>query len=132
MACWKLSFHAVVLAVGCSGNPEPAPDAGPAAGVGMSDPSTAQYRAFAESYILRCIDRFDAAARPRLMEACAGAPYESADAALDDFEQSESVTAAQVEWIRDTWDERQQRDPPQDPRAFATEVAGEVFHEVEF
>ena len=100
----------------------------------MSDSSEAysQHRIFAESYILREIGAFDAAAQARLMAACEGAPYQSADEALDDFDSAESVTQAQVEWIQTTWQERKTKDPESNPKAFAAEVANEVFSEVEF
>jgi hypothetical protein len=85
-----------------------------------------QARVFAESYILRCIDRFDARAQERLMQACPGAPYETADEALNDFSRSESPTEAAVEWIIQTWEKRP-RQSLEDARTFAAEVAPQVF-----
>lgn len=99
----------------------------------MSKPDTSghsQHRVFAESYILRCIGKFDDAAQHRLMEACPGSPYKNADAALDDFESSESITEAQVEWIKDAWSKHQ--DKKSNPQRFAAEVANQVFHDIEF
>jgi hypothetical protein len=100
----------------------------------MSDSSAAysQHRIFAESYILREIGEFDAAAQSRLMAACEGAPYSSADEAVDDFGSAESVTQAQVEWIQTTWQERKAKNPGADPKAFAAEIANEVFIDVDF
>jgi hypothetical protein len=100
--------------------------------VSESPAANSQHRIFAESYVLRAIGEFDAAAQSRLMAACEGAPYQSADEAVDDFGASESVTQAQVEWIEATWQERRSKDPASDPKAFAAEVANEVFFEVEF
>jgi hypothetical protein len=91
-----------------------------------------QHRIFAESYILRCIAAFDAPAQKRLMDACPGAPYATADEALDDFESSESITGAQVEWIADTWRERKKTEPDANPRRFAEEVANRVFSDIDF
>ena len=101
----------------------------------MSDNDTSareQYRIFAESYILRCIGAFDATSQKRLLRACPGAPYATADEALNDFESSESVTEAQVEWIANEWRRRTSADPNANPRTFSEEVAGNVFSEIEF
>lgn len=61
-----------------------------------------QFRVFAESYILRVTDWLDATAQMRLMRACEGSPYATADEALNDFAATESITAAQVEWVRES------------------------------
>jgi hypothetical protein len=100
----------------------------------MSGSSAAysQHRIFAESYILREIGEFDAASQARLMAACEGAPYQSADEALNDFGSAESVTQAQVEWMQTTWRDRTLKNPGTDPKAFAAEIANEVFIDVEF
>jgi hypothetical protein len=101
----------------------------------MSDADTSareQFRIFAESYILRCIGAFDAIAQKRLMGACPGSPYTTADEALNDFESSESITEAQVEWITDEWRQRTSAAPNANPRKFAEEVAANVFSEIDF
>ena len=85
-----------------------------------------QQRVFAESYILRCIDRFDSRAQKRLMQACPGAPYKTADDALDDFSRGESPTEAAVQWLVEAWEKRSGHSA-EDARRFAAEVAHQVF-----
>jgi hypothetical protein len=85
-----------------------------------------QSRVFAESYILRCIDRFDARAQDRLIQACPGAPYKTADDALNDFSRAESPTEAAVQWVLETWEKRPSQSL-EDARRFAAEVAPRVF-----
>jgi hypothetical protein len=121
----------VLLVAGCGGSAAPPPEADATGAAGGLDPAVAApERILAESCVLRHIGRLDEAAQARVLEAVAGGPYITADAALDDFEGSESLTQAHVEWIKTTWSERQQRTPPQSPEEFAAEVAGQVFTEL--
>jgi hypothetical protein len=92
------------------------------------DSAYSQHRIFAESCVLRCIGELDAAAKNRLMDACKGAPYKTADEALDDFERSEALTVAQVEWIQGAWRDRKSANP----KDFAAEVASDVFSDIDF
>src|SRR5687768_7783035 len=96
-----------------------------------SPAADSQSRVFAESYILRAIDEFDDASKARLMEACPGSPYQNTDEALDDFEASESITEAQVEWMQQTWQSRKAADAAANARRFAAEVAPEVFTDLD-
>lgn len=118
----------VLLVAGCGGRAAPPPEAEATGAAGGLQPDVAgPVRILAESCVLRHIGRLDEAAQARVLEAVSGGPYTTADEALDDFEGSESLTQAHVEWIKTTWSERQQRTPPQPPEAFAAEVAGQVF-----
>lgn len=97
-----------------------------------ADDPYAEYRVLAESSVLRTIGELDAAAEARVMAACAGAPYQNADEAIDEFEASESLTVAHVEWMQETWRSRKAEDPDANPQAFAAEVANDVYSEIEF
>ena len=71
------------------------------------------YRLFTEAYILHCIGELDGLTASRLLERCVGSPYETIDDAIRDFEQTESVSIALVEWVRTTWNESEKQTPKQ-------------------
>lgn len=93
---------------------------------GTDSAGESQARVFAESYILRCIDRLDARAKKRLIQACSGAPYKTADDALNDFSASESPTEDAVKWLIQAWEKRKGQSQ-EDARLFAAEVASGIF-----
>lgn len=86
-------------------------------------------RQLAESFILHAIDRLDTESEAAVIRICEGAPYPNAVEALMDFSGGMSITIDEVEWIRNTWAERQHVDPQADPKAFAAEVVPLLFSE---
>jgi len=86
-------------------------------------------RILSECYILRCLGEFDAEAQKQVLAACPGAPYKTADEALDDWSSCESVTVDHVKWIQGAWQERLKSNLTHDPRKFAAEIAPEIFME---
>src|SRR5688500_2832268 len=71
-----LTIVAIALFPGCSHAPNPTQEDSMSS---SNDSGHGQLRVFAESCILRCIGEFDAAAQKRLLNACKGAPYKTAD-----------------------------------------------------
>ena len=68
---------------------------------------------FTEVYILHCIGELDSKTSERLMKQCAAFSYDGVDDAIRDFEQSESITIALVEWVKSAWEESQDLTPKQ-------------------
>ena len=72
-----------------------------------------QDRLFTEMYILHCIGELDEKSSERFMKHFANFPYETIEDAIRDFEQSESVSVALVEWVKTSWIESEGLTPKQ-------------------